>query len=49
MLLYHLSVGPKKIVLLFPEMRVTKKIFTRAAGKKLVFVNLIVLFNKVYT
>ena len=25
---------PKKIMLLFPEMRVTKKIITRAAGKK---------------
>ena len=28
---------PKKIILLFPEMWVTKKIFTRAAAKKMFY------------
>ena len=31
----------KKKILLFPEMRVTKKIFTQAAAKKIFFMNLI--------
>ena len=37
----------KKIILLFPEMRVTKKIFTRAAAKKKKFYQWNFL-NKVY-
>ena len=37
----------KKIILLFPEMRVTKKIFTRAAAKKKKFYQWDFL-NKVY-
>ena len=36
----------KKIILLFPEMQVTKKIFTRAAAKKLFFINLIEFFKQ---
>ena len=39
--------GPKTKILLFPEMRVTKKIFTRAAGI-FFLINLIKFFNKVY-
>ena len=40
----EIIIRPKKI-LLFPEMRVTKKIFTRAAAKKSFFINLIDFFK----
>ena len=36
---------PKKIILFFPEMQVTKKIFTQAAAKKTHFINLIKFFK----
>ena len=40
----EIIIRPKKI-LLFPEMRVTKKIFTWAAAKKSFFINLIDFFK----
>ena len=37
----QLKLEPKKVIHLFPEMRVTKKVMTQAAVEKFLFINLI--------
>ena len=40
------SLRPKEIILLFPEIPVTKKIFNSVAAKKLFFINLVEFFKQ---
>ena len=44
-----LLVRPEKTILLFPEMWVTKKVFTRAAAKEFSLSTQFNFFKKVYT